>query len=103
MTRKAVRLTNGYQALPIRIEFLLTRRDLVDALCWSVKDEDDPADWPRLTARQVTERIRAALRENGEALSLWADEEHIRRAEAIEAWADPLIEQTFGAAFEVQS
>lgn len=98
--RRAVKLANGQQALPIRIEFLLTKRELVDALCWAVKDEDDPADWPDLTKRQVVERVRAALRESGDALSLWADEENVHRVKAIEAWARPLIERTFSSAFE---
>lgn len=97
---KVVQLTNGDYALPMRIEFLLTKRELVDALCWTVKDEDDPDDWPKLTARQVTAKIRTALKENGDALALWAEDEHLRRVEAIEAWASSLIEQTFGRAFE---
>lgn len=98
--RKAVRLTNGQQALPIRIEFLLTKRELIDALCWTVKDEEDSDEWPTLSARQVVQQVRTALRENGDTLSLWFEGERRDRIEAVEAWAKPLIERAFGSAFD---
>lgn len=95
---KAVRTRQG-PAVPLRIEFLMTRLDLVNALAWEVRDHDLDEPLPVFSPRKVLDVVRDVLFTNGNQFHYWGDsvlnpDQH----KAVEQWAEATVERVFGNA-----
>jgi hypothetical protein len=92
---RACKLTNGETAIPVRIEFLMVRDDLINALAWDVR-HTEVDELPELNRAQAVERVRFVLQEAGLVnLGYWHDHA-IGREERIGKWAKATVDRTFG-------
>lgn len=95
-----VKLRGGAKAIPIRVEHLLQFPDLVRVLCSVYRDwqaGDDPL--PDLNRGHVRKTIRLQLQRRGwEDGVFWSDEVAEADFTVINAWAEKLIERTYGRA-----
>jgi hypothetical protein len=91
--------TNGV-ALPIRIEFLMTRTELADALAYDMKGSQDGEPLPTLSRSRVLDIVRQTLRYAGESgQGCWSDYVSEVRYREIERWALATVERTLGDVF----
>lgn len=86
--------------VPFRIQFWLGRETLVDALAWSVRNEDPDEPLPQLSDAKAVEVVRDTLWEAG-GLNFrnWSDYINDDDREAvIAAWAGVIVDRVFGPA-----
>jgi hypothetical protein len=84
-------------ALAFRIEFMLNRADLINALCWSVRNNTYNDPLPTLTRIQATRRIQITLRYAGqENYGYWADGHGDAYVTQLESWAAEVVDRHFG-------
>lgn len=94
---KAVTLTNGARAIPVRIEFFLTREDLVDALAYDRRHDGDE-DLPELSKTQVVTAVRDTLASAGDqTYHYWVDYA-VHHEQKLRSWAERHIDQVYGSA-----
>ena len=98
---RAVPSSNGV-ALPVNVTFLLTPKDLVDALAYHVKDTSRGEPLPEPTYQQGVAMIRTVLRESGAFhYHYWPDAvADPIRAEQILSWATRQARRLFGMDFD---
>lgn len=99
---KAVTLTDGQLAIPLRVEYLLTRSEMVILLCYTQKDRTGDVDGPlpRLSRADVITSIKSTLYTAGtENPGYWSDYTSERDTAAIAAWAEETVERHFGHMF----
>lgn len=101
---KVVRGTGGGYVMAIRLEFLLGRHDLVDALAWNHRDEphdtEGNAGLVDLTQVQARELVTEALRQTGaRGYSWWSDGVSEEWSERVRAWAERQVRRCFRTAF----
>lgn len=96
-----VRLQSGGVAIAFRVEFLLTREELISALLWNQRNlANEPM--PPLSSTRVVAIIRETLRNDGELMiGYWSDSYSEHQAEIWYAWASALVDATFGSALDV--
>lgn len=84
-------------AVPVRVEFLLTRDELIDALAWDVRHMDV---LPSVKSRkEAMARIVASIREAGEQHGLWHEYTGLSEAE-VQEWAAEIVDRCFGPLFD---
>jgi hypothetical protein len=96
-----VPLKDGGKAIPFRMDFLLTREDLIRVLCFWQKDwsslwsvESQPL--PELGKLQVDQTIRNMLRYTGwESFVFWSDGLRDEDVKVIWTWAEKTIERVY--------
>lgn len=100
---RAVRLVNGRAAIPVRIEYLADRDDLVNALAWTERDSARDEPLPELTRGQVVGRVRDTLYHGGiETCAYWTDNVYEQeRQDQLQSWAEACVERAYGAALRV--
>lgn len=93
---RAIRTSNG-PAVPFRIDYRLTRWELVAALAWQYREPEEAL--PHLTNGQVVGMVRDTLRYAGdEAYASWRDHLSEQDTERIETWASEHVDRVFGKA-----
>ena len=108
--RSVVRTNKGH-ALVMRLEYLLSRWQLVAALAWSVKDEApfadeeeevDPREAPalvKLSRAEAWRRVTQAVRDTGSGYTWWSDGLDEEWADAVQAWAEREVRRCFAPLF----
>lgn len=104
---KAVRLTSGRWAIPVRIEHLLTPDDLVNIFClYAVKEaysseELDALRFP--TAAEAEKLVRDTLRHNADGPNWWSDHQGDDLGDGeVDEWAKEAVRRAFGLLFPVE-
>lgn len=97
MATKWVPLKSGGKAIPMRLDFLLTKDDLCRILCyWQREWRRGDGSLPDPPAATVREEIRTMLRYAGwESFYFWNDGVDDDVAKRIWTWAEVTVERVF--------
>lgn len=100
MAMRAIR-TRGGPMIPVRLSYRLYHRDLVNLLCWGHRESQTGDELPEMSRAEVIECVRETLRCAGpEKVAYWGDVLTSERYDEVEAWAERLIDRTYGPALD---
>lgn len=98
MVSKWVPLKSGGKAVPFRLDFLLTKDDLIRVLCYWQKDwtPQFAEPLPEMTWAYANQEVRNMLRYTGwESFVFWSDGLKEENAKVIWAWAEETIDRVY--------
>lgn len=102
MKVKVYSLRGGDFGIAVRVEHLVTERDMASLLAESVAGTHPTGPLPRMSVAEAGRRIRDVLYSYGNApdVSVNLDLVSARRAGQIAEWADETIRRHYGDAFD---
>lgn len=93
---RAVRTKSRGVAVPLRVDFLLNRTDLIDALCYRFRNHDlDTETLPTLSRDKALEVVKDSLYDHG-GINLWMWTECAPDMTTLHEWGIQTVERLFG-------
>lgn len=87
------------RAMPFRVEFLLTRSELVDLFAYAQRHHTSDKTLPRYTRAEANAVVRETLRSVGES-RLWEWEDLCVCVGSVRDWATETVNRLFGKEFK---